>query len=79
MNESTGGRHPSHSESDPASLRLYCQRLALFQVRTNGATIEPANLENSKKKDTDGIIDDISPVRDYVTRMILVRLSESME
>lgn len=38
MNESTGGRHPSHSESDPALPRLYCQRLVLLQVRINGAT-----------------------------------------
>lgn len=38
VNESTGGRHPSHAESDPASLRLYCQRLALLQVRINGVT-----------------------------------------
>lgn len=53
MNESTGGRHPSHSESDPASLRLYCQRLAFFQVRTKGATIGPADLGNGEKKDMD--------------------------
>lgn len=38
VNESTGGRHPSHSESDPVLPRLYCQQLALLQVRINGPT-----------------------------------------
>jgi len=42
VNESTGGRHPSHSESDPAVVpRLYRRRLVPFQARIEGVTRVP--------------------------------------
>jgi len=75
VNESTGGRHPSHFESDPASLRLYC-RLVLFQVRMNRATKGPES-ENIKKMFIIQTISLMNPICNYITQRKSLHVCQS--